>query len=96
MAALMEERGFSRVPGQLGKPIIGVCRWLLAPEWAVVLMPKATVYKDHLLPPREHKIGGARQITAVESIAVAHGMRQAAYSQLRFRIRLADTAHVGA
>jgi len=51
-----------------------------------VLMPEAAVNKDDLPPARKYEIGFAGQISAVQAVAISHGVNKTANDQFWPRI----------
>ena len=84
------------IAGKLGQPIIRIRGGLLPAERAVVLVPKAPVHKDDLVQARKDKIGRARQIATMQTVAESQAVNEPADQQLGLRIRLSDAAHTGA
>ena len=52
--------------------------------------------ENHFPASGEDRIGCARQIAAVQPVSIPHAVNEAACRKLRFCVRLADMAHVGA
>src|SRR5436305_1600742 len=61
-----------------------------------VHVPEAAVNKDGAPQAREHQIGGARQIAAVQSKAEAESVGQPPDREFRIRPGAADARHKGA
>lgn len=59
-------------------------------------MPKAPMYKNHLVPGRKHKVRGTRKITPMKTIPVASAMRDAPYDQLWLGILPTNQRHARA
>ena len=60
---------------------------------AVVTVPKAAMHEDNLASGSEDEIGTARQVLAVEAIAVAETMEQPPDDHLRAGVPLSDGGH---
>lgn len=59
-------------------------------------MPKAAVHEDDFAARAEYEIGFARQVFAVQAVAVAERMYQSADGEFGFGVGRADRGHVGA
>ena len=56
-------------------------------------VPKAPMYKYHLVPGGEHQIWCARQVSAVKPVTKAHPMNQATHNYLRSGVLATDPSH---
>jgi len=59
-----------------------------------VLVPKATMHKDHFSAWPEDQVRLARQVLSVESIPVPKPMDELPHHKLRSRIPALDASHV--
>jgi hypothetical protein len=59
-----------------------------------MLMPKASVDKDHFLHRWKDKVGRSWQISAVQAEAVTHPVREASHDEFGARVRFPDAAHL--
>ena len=59
-------------------------------------MPEAPMHQDNLVETREHEIGCSGQVAPVQPEPVTETVGRAPDTQLRLRVRLADTTHVRA
>lgn len=60
---------------------------------AAVAMPKASVYENRFLQPREHDIGPPRQVRMIGTVAKPKSMQRPPKGHFRSRIPGADTRH---
>ena len=58
-----------------------------------MLMPEASVHKDHLTQTREDKIRRPWKVSDMEAISIAEAVGETANEHLRFRVRLSNSAH---
>jgi hypothetical protein len=58
-------------------------------------MPKTSVYKDDLSSARECQVGMTREITAMETVAIAHPVNNAPDHHLRLRVLAPNQRHLG-
>jgi formiminotetrahydrofolate cyclodeaminase len=56
-------------------------------------MPKATMHENHGASRREHKIGSAGKIAAMQPIAITERMNKASNNQFRFGMLGANERH---
>lgn len=62
--------------------------------WVPMLMPEASVHKDHLAARRKYKVGLARKILAMQPITVAHSVDKAANQHFGLHALALDAPHV--
>jgi hypothetical protein len=56
-------------------------------------VPEAAMYKDDLAMPNEDDIWVSRKLWMMQAVAVALGMNDSAYNQLRLRVGLTYSPH---
>jgi hypothetical protein len=64
------------------------------PPYAFMLMPKTPVNENYFQAGREHQIGLAGHVGAVQSVSISKRMNQSAHGHFRRCILASDTAHV--
>ena len=85
------ERVALYVAGYLAAPELYVGAGM--PRVAVVAVPETAVYHYHRVELRQHDVGSAGQIAAVEPVAVAVTPQVAAHYKLRTSVARAYSAH---
>src|SRR5665213_1289293 len=74
------------VAADLRRPVFGIGLRLPGAAGAVVAVPEATVYEDHLAPAGENEVRLPWQRLAMQSVPVAGSVQQAAHDPLGLRI----------
>ena len=80
------------VPVELPVPEFAVGTGSSTP-WTIVLMPEATVDKNHLLVSGKYEIRGSRKIPTVQSKSESESMRDFANSNFRRRVATSYATH---
>lgn len=58
-----------------------------------MIVPKATMHEYDFLSTREHKVGRTRQISPMQSVAIAHAVHEAANEEFGLGVLGADATH---
>ena len=61
-----------------------------------MLMPKAAMHKDDFAQAWKDEIRRARQVAAMQTVAITEPVRDLADDQFRLRVRLSNATHAGA
>ena len=86
----------SDVSGELRTPIGLIGRWLPAAARTIVLMPEATVDENNGTVFRQHQVGSARQIAAMDTESVSKPVDEASHGDFGTGIPSFDAGHDGA
>src|SRR6185437_13719876 len=78
---------------ELGLPVGAIRGGSSVGRAARMLVPEAAVDEDHLAAAGKHQVRRAGQVAAVQTVAVAGAVDQAADEQLRLSVLAADARH---
>src|SRR5260370_326566 len=75
------------------RAVVGARLRYMAISASPVLMPEASMHKDHALSRAEHDIGTTGQHSIMQSESIAEPMQQTSYHHLRRGVVPADSTH---